>query len=192
MRPVGPASLADRLRDETRDLHEALERDLDWERRMATPEGYARLLTRWWGFHAVFEPMVRASPPFAGLEGRGRFHLVEADLGRLGLSSAAIRALPRIESLAFLGNEAAMIGALYVLEGSTLGGQVIARHVERTLGAGVAAGACAYFQGYGKASTMPMWRAFLACLGEVDARSHDDVVIGARRTFYVLRGWLTG
>lgn len=185
--------LIERLREETRDLHEGLERELDWERRMATPEGYVRLLTRWWGFHAVFEPMVEASPPFVGLDGRGKLRLIEADLRHLGHSHSSFATLPRISDLAFLNDRAAMIGAMYVLEGSTLGGQVIARHVERHLGAGVAKGGCSYFLGYGKAATMPMWRSFQDRLtDEVDVRCHHDIVVGARHAFAVLRGWLPG
>ena len=44
------------LRAETRTAHEAIERDLAWETRVATRDGYRALLARFWGFHAELEP----------------------------------------------------------------------------------------------------------------------------------------
>jgi heme oxygenase len=183
--------LIDRLRTETRDLHEALERDLDWKRRMATVEGYRGLLARWWGFHAVFEPLMDARPPLPGLAPRRKLHLLERDLSRLGMSADAIRALPRIDASSLPDDPAGMTGALYVLEGSTLGGLVIARHLRVALAGTGAEDACAYYQAYGRERTGPMWRAFLDLLAsEVPHSSHPQVVAGACRTFAALRAWL--
>ncbi|GJD96394.1 biliverdin-producing heme oxygenase [Methylobacterium iners] len=187
---VGAVALIDQLRNRTRDLHEGLELDLDWERRMATLKGYTRLLARWWGFHAVFEPLLETKPPFVGLDGRGKLHLIERDLHHLGFSPDAIAALPRIEALTFLSDRASMVGAMYVVEGSTLGGQVISRHVRHLHGPEISDGACAYFLGYGKAATAPMWRAFQDRLLGIESSSHDAVVTGARQTFQTLRDWL--
>ncbi len=183
--------LIDRLRAETRDLHEALERDLDWKNRMATLEGYRGLLARWWGFHAVFEPLVDARPPLPGLAGRRKLHLLERDLSRLGMFADAIRALPRIDASSLPDDSAGMTGALYVLEGSTLGGLVIARHLRAALAGTGAEDVCAYYQAYGRDRTGSMWRAFLNQLSEeVSRASHQEVVAGARQTFSTLRLWL--
>ena len=84
-----------------------------------------------------------------------------------------------------------MMGAMYVLEDSTLGGQVIARHVRRRLRVAVSEGGCEYYECYGRNATGPMWQTFLDRLSaEAEPRSHDAVIAGARQTFAALRGWL--
>ena len=184
-------ALIDRLRDETRDLHEGLERDLDWRRRMSSVDGHRGLLARWWGFHAVFEPLIEAHPPFPGLGPRRKLHLLEADLRALGMPDAGIQALPRIRRQSLPNDWAGLVGAMYVLEGSTLGGQVIARYVRTVLAGTVAHGAYAYYEAYGRTHVGPMWRAFQERLStEVPHGSHDEVIAGARRTFAALRAWL--
>jgi heme oxygenase len=188
--PIGP-TLIERLRIETRELHDGLERDLDWRCRMGTVEGYRGLLARWWGFHAVFEPIILARPPLPDLGSRRKLHLLERDLCRLGLSASAITALPRIDASSLPEIGAGMVGAMYVLEGSTLGGQVIAKHVRIALAHTVVDDAYAYYEAYGRTRTGPMWKAFLDRLStEVPRASHADVIAGASRTFTALRAWL--
>lgn len=184
--------LSERLREETRDRHEDLEHRLDWRRRMATREGYLALLTRWWGFHRVFEPAIAASFEPALAQPRGKLHLLERDLVHFGLTQDTIEALPRFAAGTGFDTRPALLGALYVTEGSTLGGQVIAHHLHRSLGAEIASGGCAYYEGYGKRDTGAMWasfRAFLDRSGEEGPPHH--VIEGARWTFDALKLWLT-
>jgi heme oxygenase len=54
----------------------------------------------------------------------------------------------------------ALIGTLYAIEGATLGGQVISRHVQATLGLTASTGA-RFFNGYGDTlSTQQQWQEF--------------------------------
>jgi heme oxygenase len=80
------------------------------------------------------------------------------------------------------------LGRLYVLEGSTLGGTFIDRHLAGlpALG-GVRLGA---FSPYG-AETGSMWRAFrrVVCERAVDRCDVRRVVAGARTTFGALAAW---
>jgi heme oxygenase len=79
---------------------------------------------------------------------------------------------------------------MYVVEGSTLGGAVIARHVERILGLGRHNG-CHYFRCYGK-NVRPMWTAFGSRLLARCGQAEEDVVIAAAcRTFDMLHSWLS-
>src|SRR4051794_18321880 len=48
--------LLHRLRTETREVHQALERDLDLTRTASTIANYRRLLERFYGFYQSFEP----------------------------------------------------------------------------------------------------------------------------------------
>lgn len=175
------SGLLHRLRTETRAEHDAIERDLDWERRVADRAGYRDMLARLRGFHLAWEPAVAAAlgdPEF--FEPRRKSELLARDLNRLGRASEFPR-YPR--PIAFHGRDEAL-GSIYVLEGSTLGGQLIARHVAATLEFDGS-----YHGAYGAAAGA-MWRAFQAYLLE-QAEDDDAVVDGARRTFSDLRWWLT-
>ncbi len=96
---------------------------------MATRAGYRDLLARLHGFHATWEHAIGAQLlDETFLAPRRRLALLAADLDHLGLAPAAVAALPQPGAVRLDGPAAAM-GALYVLEGSTLGGQLIGRHI---------------------------------------------------------------
>ena len=86
-------------------------------------------------------------------------------------------------------NRAAALGAMYVVEGSTLGGAIIARQVERALGLTTESG-CAYFRSYGPAIS-PMWKSFGAVLlASSSPETDDEIVASANRTFAIMQDWL--
>lgn len=189
--PQGDATVLDRLREETRAAHDAIERVFDWEGRLATREGYRALLARLYGFHAAWEPSAAALLDDPALfEPRRKAHLLARDLIHLGLVPEELARLSRPGGDAAPRTRAEALGGLYVLEGSTLGGQVIARHLARTLGVGPDAGG-AYYAAYGEA-VGPMWRAVRArLLAEAsDPAAADAVVAAAGRTFEAMRAWL--
>jgi heme oxygenase len=86
-----------------------------------------------------------------------------------------------------VGLEAAL-GSLYVMEGSTLGGQVISRILDRSPDL---IGRVRYFDPYGP-RTGAMWRAFRAGLrGRVAAGAdRRSIVAAAVQTFELLEDWL--
>ncbi|MDB4912577.1 MAG: hypothetical protein JWM95_221 [Gemmatimonadetes bacterium] len=96
-----------------------------------------------------------------------------------------------------LATPAAAWGALYVVEGSTLGGQHILRTLQtsepvRRHGLTADAG-LAYFTGYGN-RTAAMWRQFLSALGDADASSpgeRDAIIHAAQATFALFEHVLT-
>ena len=187
--PPAPVPLRDRLRAETRDEHEATERALEGTLRVATLAGYRRLLGRLYGFHVVWEPAaasVIADEAFFGA--RRKLVLIADDLRSLGVTAAEIAALPPISPCPAPRDFADAMGAMYVVEGSTLGGQIIARRLESSLGSAVA-GALSYYRPYGPRCGS-MWRAFLARLNDEPAGAHDRIVASARATFAGLRRWL--
>ena len=123
----------------------------------------------------------------AFLDPRRRMHLLQADLAALGLSAREVALLPMCP-VPVLRNAAEALGSLYVMEGSTLGGRVIERNVERCLGLDARHG-CTYFAGYGT-HTGAMWRSFLARLDQVPAADAEQVADGATETFERLAWWL--
>lgn len=175
-----------RLRAATGPAHAALERDLDWQARVATLTGYRGLLARLHGFHAAWEPAIGAALADAAfLDPRRRLALLAEDLAGLGLPPAAIDALPR-PSPAPIADAASALGALYVLEGSTLGGRVIARHVARVHGADAP---CAYYRAHGSRGGA-MWTAFRGRLDAVPEAGAPAAAAAAVATFEALGRWL--
>ena len=77
------------------------------------------------------------------------------------------------------------LGRMYVMEGSTLGGQFIARHVEERLHLRTGEDN-SYFAGYGDA-TGQRWREFRAVLAELPD-SETETVIDSAKDFFHLFG----
>ncbi|AWN36449.1 biliverdin-producing heme oxygenase [Methylobacterium radiodurans] len=173
-----------RLRAATEAAHAGLEHDLGWERRVATVAGYRALLARLRGFHAAYEPAIGAGladEPFFGP--RRRLDRLDADLAYLGLDAAAISCLPFPDTPRLDGPAA--LGALYVLEGSTLGGQVIGRRIAALHG--LTTDGLTYYRAHGPA-TGAMWSAFRARLETVaDEAALTEAAVA---TFRAMRDWL--
>jgi len=81
-------------------------------------------------------------------------------------------------------------GALYVLEGSTLGGQIIVKHLQKAMPAGF--GNAAYFSGY-QQKTGSMWKEFLNELTALpqSVLEEEKIISGAIATFKILDGLLS-
>ncbi|GJE10853.1 MULTISPECIES: biliverdin-producing heme oxygenase [Methylobacterium] len=178
-----------RLRAATDPAHRALEDSLDWRGRVATLPGYRDLLARLYGFHAIWEPAIGAElgdEPF--LAPRRRLARVAADLDHLGLARGAVAALPR-PAAPRLDGPAAATGALYVLEGSTLGGALIGRHIAGLHG--FTGDGLAYYRAHGAAAGA-MWAAFRARLETfgTDPAAEASLTAAAATTFTAMRAWL--
>lgn len=175
-----------RLRAATADAHAGLEAGLDWRARVATRDGYRGLLARLHGIHAAWEPAIAAAlADDAFLAPRLRLAHLRADLAWLGCDPAS---LPEPRPVA-LRSRAEGFGALYVLEGSTLGGQVILRHVARLHGITAQAGG-SYYGGRGD-RTGALWREFLAALEQcAGAAAAEQAARSAIAAFAAIRAWL--
>jgi heme oxygenase len=155
---------------------------------MSTPAGYAAALRALHGFHAAWEPVIWRTPGVAeaGMDdGRRKLPLLRADLRALAIEPCEP---PAPE--ARIAGAAEALGALYVLEGATLGGRIIYRHAAGPLGVTPQHGA-AYYGGYGD-GTGERWKAF----GRAITRFADEtgsaprVVDGAVACFAALEAWL--
>jgi len=185
-------NLLQRLKRETALAHDRIEQAFGLRARTSSTSAYRDLLARLYGFHAVWEPRVEAVLPdpelFRGRQKTG--HLIN-DLRALGMADSDIGELSLCRSLMPLHSSAEAIGSMYVIEGSTLGGAIIARHVERGLGFDRRNG-CSYFRCYGE-DVGPMWKAFGAKLLVLCRPSESDAVVAsANQTFEVLQAWLCG
>jgi heme oxygenase len=180
----------DALRSATAELHTALEASLRLDQIQA--DGYAVLLERFFGF---YEPLERTAACYAQVGwldavNRRKVRWLVSDLRALGRSTEAMARLPRCDCLPPLASAAQQLGCMYVIEGSTLGGTHIARHVLPRLGIDHNRGG-AFFNSYG-ASVGKNWRALLAALESriITTADRAAAVSGACDTFAALSQWL--
>lgn len=182
-----PESLLDRLRRETAAQHRELEATVDITARLAAPESYRQLLAAFYGFYAPLELQLRrAAPTLDAMHGRfEKCRWLAEDLAQLGVADPT--QLPRCRSFPRLDNRPRVLGTMYVIEGSTLGG----RHISALLDAGAAADMPRrFFTSYGS-EVGTMWRSFVAQLNELTAPAdHDIAAENARATFDSMREWL--
>lgn len=189
-----------RLKAATRAEHEAIEALLDLMSPGFSLADYHRRLQRYYGFYAPVEALIAAAAdwPHWRLDMRARTKTawLVADLACLAdqvepgeLRGAVSRALPLCTALPPLDTAAAAFGCVYVLEGATLGGRVISRHLERVLGLNATRGA-RFFHGYGE-QTGAMWKGFRAALSAFagNPADEDEIVASAISTFEALRAW---
>jgi heme oxygenase (biliverdin-IX-beta and delta-forming) len=185
-----------KLKQQTQSYHRRLEDRLDLLNPALTHEQYSLLLQRFWGFYAPLEEHLlalhmRALYPFDS-EQRRKVPLLKTDLQKLGLTEAEIRALPRCSELPDCTHYPQVFGCWYVVEGATLGGQLISRHMRAALGISREQG-CAFFTSYGE-QVGTMWKEFCGSLKVAAAVPGAEAVIieAACQTFITLDRWLTG
>jgi len=180
-RPEGPTAgrALDRLREETSAAHGALDETLQIVDRLSATDQRVGLLA---GYHLLhLETEIKVASFLGGIAdldfyARRRSSLVARGLGSLGQSAFA-------DGTASLDihTSAEALGALYVLEGSSLGGRVILKELKRR---GASLAGLGFLDPYGP-DTGERWRSFLMIL-ERELNSCEqkaEAVKGALRTF---------
>ncbi|GAC1394817.1 MAG: biliverdin-producing heme oxygenase [Polyangiales bacterium] len=181
-----------RLREATRVAHDRIEKSLPLLDPSLTTATYLRVLQAFHGFYAPLEPRLSRAVAGSGLpftlEDRTKVPLLSADLGALGMTAADVEALPRCADLPRVSSASQALGVLYVVEGATLGGRIILRHLRGALELDAARGA-AFFAGYGE-RTGEMWTRFSRHVDESPSIDTERVVGAAVETFDKLRSWI--
>jgi heme oxygenase len=186
--------LLSRLREETRFAHQQLEGRIDLLERDWSLPFYRVFLQKFYGFYAAIEEPIFAHSQWeaTGLEvgKRLKTRFLKSDLEFLGLSNDAIANLPLCANAPLASTFPEALGCAYVLEGSTLGGQVITRHLQRELGVGPGSGGT-FFASYGVA-VGPMWREFIEVLDtySLDEIQQNAAIHSANATFRAFDAWL--
>jgi heme oxygenase len=160
------------LKQATAEHHERLERRVDIQARVGSRDAYRDLLERFYGF---YRPLERRLEPF-GLPVEPKLPLLVADLAELGADPDELPLAARVPDVR---SERDALGVLYVLEGATLGGAVIAKLARRELGV-----TAAFFGAYGRDKAR-RWREF----GAVVER-HGAAASAAVACFEDLEAWV--
>jgi len=191
--PDGVPAVLAALRAGTRELHERFDHGLGLVGPI-TPERYRAVLEAFLGY---YQPLEENLARVQGLRESGydvlsnqRVPRLRRDLLALGLAHEALSRLPLSPQVPAPASVPEAFGCLYVLEGASLGGQIISRHVRQHLGLGPDNGVT-FFHGHG-AETGPRWKAFVGLLDRVAGHPDDipRVVGGARATFLLFEQWL--
>lgn len=178
-----------RLKYTTRYQHAAVERLVDLDRLGASPARYQRWLQRLYGLYAPLEDGLAQLPwTEAGLDfdARRKTALLIQDLTALGGYDEVPR-IARCQQLPMLTTLAQGFGCLYVLEGATLGGRIIARR----LSVSAQQGGC-FYHCYGPHGGT-MWQHFgqaVTTYATTHPECTQSILDAACATFQCFEQWL--
>jgi heme oxygenase (biliverdin-IX-beta and delta-forming) len=186
--------ICDALKSETQSHHVRLEQRLNLFQRVISLHDYRELLSRLYGIYAPLEPVLwRSLEPLKQplrLAERKKAPLLSRDLTACGLTNADIIALPRWAEIAPFPSVPQALGQLYVLEGATLGGQVITRHLRKMLPLKKTAG-LSFFYSYGN-EVSERWRQYREVMTRqiTTAAQQELAVTAAVETFEAFERWM--
>jgi heme oxygenase len=182
---------SEQLKSYTRTNHQELEKLLVSQMRsIQTQEEYIDLLQLFYNYFGAVEAQIN---PYIGQEHlddyleRRKTSRLRDDILALG-GDASTTITP--EDLPEVKNLLQAFGALYVLEGSTLGGPHISKMLQRQLNKPDTEG-LSFFNSYGE-ETMTMWERFKVVLDrQADDQMGQDVILqSADETFQKFRLWI--
>lgn len=184
-----------KLRSETTVAHHALEENPAAKILMTTNvtlEALHHYLKCMYGFVSGFEkvvfPILEHSLP--QLNERRKTQLLEGDLHQSIEEKDNFPVMPSSVLTTQYNNHSKAWGGMYVLEGSTLGGQIITRHLRTILGEGIEK-KTTYLTPYGL-QTGVMWKNFLHYFSEAATFTcdEDEIIDSAVQTFSLIDNWI--
>ncbi len=185
-------TVAQTLKHRTEKNHLALEELLlPVLRAIHTCDDYVSLLKAFYGYfkpveEAIFRHVNERVLP--DIQDRRKADYLLKDLSFLHQQS---QHLPLATEIPVMGNVYQAMGALYVLEGSTLGGRSITRMLLKNPQVNLQTDQVQFFNGYGEA-TGKMWTSFVQVLNQLSTNTVDveAMVAAADQTFLLFKNWL--
>jgi heme oxygenase len=180
------------LREGTEVLHQELERILIPRiKQTNTKAGYLSLLQLFYGYYYPLEQHIAAHIDTSfpgGFETRRKASLLLQDMAVI--NGGPVDTPPLCTDIPEITDACQALGALYVLEGSTLGGQVISQILTKNLVVPELPQALSFFQGYG-ADTQTMWDSFVHYLDGYNGTDAQKtrLIQAAADTFLKFRIW---
>jgi len=186
------SDLRDRLKNATADAHQRLERQMPVMSDAFTLNDYRVLLERLIG---LYEPMekemgnaIRLDDWELEFNARRKVNALRHDLLSLGHTRESLQQIPLAANHPAITTREDFLGSSYVLEGSTLGGIMIIRHLRKKWGSDLEASQ--FFSIYG-ADVHEKWQQFCNWLNQYSGKvSEDNVIAAANATFKAMEDWL--
>ena len=174
--------LTDRLKEATKVNHQLLERKLVGKMRaIRSADDYNSLLAVFYQYFAGLEKLIAGQLDqslIPDYNSRRKSAALAADLIDLG---AIVPCIATGSELPAIDNHGQALGALYVIEGSTLGGQIISNMIKKQLPSTGGHG-LTFFDGYGE-KTADMWERFKSFIDQEENLEGDEVIAVANETF---------
>lgn len=181
--------LIEKLRAGTRHTHEELEKEMMPLITQAGDAGvYAKLLHLFYGYYRPLEKGMETwldDSVVPDINQRRKTSWILDDLQALGQPTE----MEEDADAPVISNRAEALGAMYVMEGSSLGGKVICKMIAENLGMEDHR-ALSFFYGYG-GQTGSRWKGFLAVLDRFSGTEEEqDIIRKADEVFLKFRRWL--
>ena len=151
-------------------------------------DDYASILKMFYGYFHPLESIIRSyiTPGILeDIDERRNSSFIINDLKAIGYSTESLALCTQLPNI---NSSLAALGAMYVLEGSTLGGRMISRMLMKNALVPFDDSNLHFFNGY-KESTGKRWTSFLSVLEE-HAEGVDTIVTAANETFNCLTKWM--
>lgn len=160
-----------------------------------TIDNYITFLKINYGFVRAFE-IALSNPEINGqidtfFEKQDKSFLIIQDLKTLGCPSTILSKLPLMKGLPLIDNPVKKLAALYVIEGSTMGGLFIAKHVEKILGINKEKGGLFLHGQHGPKIAAQRFKSFISMLNSYpwDRQSMDTAKVTAVNCFQAIANW---
>lgn len=185
-------SAAQFLKAHTAARHEALEAlVLPRLQSLGSFADYTKLLMQFYGYYKPVEDRIAAQLNAIDLPDVAQRRNARLILDDLTFSNVHIQDIPVASSLPNIKNKPDAFGALYVLEGSTLGGRGITKLLLKNPALKLQEQQVQFFNGYG-AATGAMWTVFIERLNAYGTNEPvlQQMATAANETFYHFKIWL--
>jgi len=173
------------LKEATKVNHQSLEKQLIAViRSIHNKRDYAKLLVAFYGFIAGLEININTHIDLSVLPDYANRRKSAALANDLHLLGVPLPPLPDANALPPINDHYQALGALYVMEGSTLGGKIICKMIQQQLML-TDMSELTFFYGYG-GETDSMWQRFKDTMDNVQNENKKDRIIQSANDIFVL------
>ncbi|GAA4927599.1 biliverdin-producing heme oxygenase [Mucilaginibacter defluvii] len=183
--------LSEKLKDETKTYHHQTEVALIGRiKAISNKDDYASLLKMFYGYFGGLEKHIDAAIDTTLIDDYHQRRKTSAIAEDLEALNENVPVVADGDSLPVLTNHLQALGALYVIEGSTLGGKIISKMIVQKLDPSHG-NALSFFNSYGD-DTMNMWNAFKEKMNnQAQTEAEQEVVTeSANSTFRHFADWI--
>lgn len=183
--------ISEQLKKVTRENHQQLEKLLViLLKQVATKEDYVRILRLFYSYFGALEDEINVYIGAAELPDYHQRRKTQNIANDIKIMGGTVPGKAKGPDLPTIENPLQAFGALYVIEGSTLGGKIIHQMMEKKINIRNTEG-MSFFKGYGD-QTESKWASFKEQLNsQIDNQASSAIIINsANETFLKFKAWI--